>query len=241
MIAPNTNYHLLIVDDDHEIRSLLTRFFVKHGFRVTAVADGTSMRKALNDRSIEMIILDVMLPGEDGLHLCRELRQNSNIPVILLTVLGDETDRIVGLEMGADDYLAKPFNPRELLARIKAVLRRHNAMPISKNERNIVLQFDNWRLDIGSRKLFSPAGALIDMSTGEFDLLAALAEHPHQTLTREQLLDITKHRSENPFERSIDMQISRLRKKIEKDPNNPDYIKTVRGRGYVFASNVSSS
>jgi two-component system, OmpR family, response regulator len=232
--------HILVVDDDREIRDLIGRFLKKRDYRVTAVGDGREMRRALGEWNIDLVILDLMLPGEDGLSLCRDLRAGSQIPIIMLTVMSEETDRIIGLEMGADDYLPKPFNPRELLARVKAVLRR--AKSTRKTEatgRPKTLYFAGWRLEIGRRRFYSPQGLLIDLSSGEFDLLVALAEHPQQVLTREQLLDLTHGRSEAPFERSIDMQISRLRRKIETSHNAPDVIKTVRGGGYIFSYDVS--
>ncbi len=232
--------HLLVVDDDHEIRDLLGRFLTKHGYRVTTAQDGKEMRRALSDWNIDLVILDLMLPGEDGLSLCRDLRAKSQIPVIMLTMMGEETDRIIGLEMGADDYLPKPFNPRELLARMKAVLRRAQYAPAApaKAGRNI-LGFSGWKLDLGLRRLESPRGLIVDLSTGEFDLLAAFVEHPQRVLNRDQLLDLIHGRSEAPFDRSIDMQVSRLRRKIEKSPKEPELIKTVRGGGYIFTGSVT--
>ena len=233
--------HVLVVDDDREIRDLLGRFLGKHGYRVTAVGDGKEMRRALADWKIDLIILDLMLPGEDGLSLCRALRAKSEIPIIMLTMMGEETDRIVGLEMGADDYLPKPFSPRELLARMKSVLRRAQSAPAGMaTGRSDVLHFANWKLDIGRRRLESPHGLLVDLSSGEFDLLVALAEHPQRVLNRDQLLDLTHGRAEAPFDRSIDMQISRLRRKIEAGHAQPELIKTVRGGGYMFTAVVTN-
>ncbi len=232
--------HVLVVDDDREIRDLLARFLTRHGYRVTAVADGKEMRRALADWRIDLIVLDLMLPGEDGLSLCRSLRASSRIPIIMLTMMGEETDRIIGLEMGADDYLPKPFSPRELLARMKAVLRRAVGSPAAAAAGGAaILRFADWRLDIGRRRLESPDGLLVDLSAGEFDLLVSLAEHPRRVLTRDQLLDLTHGRTEAPFDRSIDMQISRLRRKIETDQAQPELIKTVRGGGYVFTADVT--
>lgn len=229
-----------MVDDDREIRDLLARFLTKQGYRVTAVADGRAMRQALEEWKIDLIVLDLMLPGEDGLALCRDLRTRSAIPVIMLTVMGEETDRVIGLEMGADDYMAKPFNPRELAARIKAVLRRSRAATAGPADRaRTVLRFSGWTLDIARRRLTSPDGLVVELTTGEFDLLVAFAERPHRVLTRDQLLDITHGRSEAPFDRSVDMQVSRLRRKIERDPKAPELIKTVRGGGYMFTSDVT--
>ncbi len=236
----NPTAHILVVDDDREIRDLLARFLKKHGFRVTTAVDGKEMTRALSDWSIDLIVLDLMLPGEDGLSLCRNLRASSEIPIIMLTMMNEETDRIVGLEMGADDYLPKPFNPRELLARMKAVLRR--SQKVSKagiKARSKTLHFAGWKLEIGRRQLESPSGLLIDLSTGEFDLLVTLAEHPQRVLTRDQLLDLTHGRAEAPFDRSIDMQISRLRRKMDVDDDSNDLIKTVRGGGYMLTAEVT--
>lgn len=238
-LAPQTAGHILVVDDDRELRDLLARFLGRSGYRVTAARDGREMRRALADWKIDLVILDLMLPGEDGLSLCRELRTRSQLPVVMLTILGEETDRILGLEMGADDYLAKPFNPRELLARVKAVLRRSQGAAFPTRGSATILRFAGWRLDRGLRRLESPDGLVIDLTAGEFDLLATFAEHPQQVLTRDQLLDLTQGRTETAFERSIDMQVSRLRRKIEADPREPELIKTVRGGGYVFTAVVS--
>ncbi len=234
--------HVLVVDDDREIRDLLARFLTRHGYRVTAVPDGKEMRRALVDWHIDLIVLDLMLPGEDGLSLCRDLRAKSRMPIIMLTMMGEETDRIIGLEMGADDYLPKPFSPRELLARMKAVLRRAQGTPAAASRGGAAtLQFAGWQLDIGRRRLKSPRGLLVDLSAGEFDLLVALVEHPQRVLTRDQLLDLTHGRAEAPFDRSIDMQISRLRRKIETDHAQPELIKTVRGGGYIFTADVAQN
>jgi len=236
--------HILLVDDDREIRALLTRFLGGHGFRISAAKDGAEMFRLMEAGRIDLIILDIMLPGEDGLSLCRRLRAGSATPIIMLTAVGEETDRIVGLEMGADDYLPKPFNPRELLARIKAVLRRSGGpgAPVSAGEAAAgggkVLVFEGWRLNLSRRELHSPEGVLIQLSAGEFDLLVAFAEHPQRVLTRDQLLDLARGRAAAPFDRSIDVQVSRLRRKIEPDPAEPALIKTVRGGGYLFAANV---
>jgi two-component system OmpR family response regulator len=235
--------HILIVDDDREIRDLLSRFLVKNGYRATTAADGRDMQKALADRAIDLIVLDLMLPGEDGLSLCRRLRGESSTPVIMLTAKGDEIDRIVGLEMGADDYLAKPFNPRELLARIKAVLRRVGGPEgglagARRDEGGSLLAFDGWRLDLDKRELTAPDGVLVALSAGEFGLLAALASHPQRVLSRDQLLDFARGREAQAFDRSIDVQVSRLRRKIEADPREPTLIKTVRGGGYMFNAKV---
>lgn len=241
--------HLLIVDDDREIRELLSRFLRKHGFRISVAADGREMQRLLRDAAIDLVVLDLMLPGEDGLVLCRRLRAVSGLPVIMLTAMGEEVDRIVGLEMGADDYVAKPFSPRELLARIRAVLRR-SAGPsrppaataadaaASAGQPARVARFAGFRLDLDSRELLSPDGVLVPLSSGEFALLAAFAGHPQRVLSREQLLDLARGRDAQPFDRSIDVQVSRLRRKIEPDPREPALIKTVRGGGYLFAAKV---
>ncbi|MBT5195622.1 MAG: response regulator [Rhodospirillaceae bacterium] len=232
--------HILVVDDDREIRDLLARFLRKHGYRVDSAADGREMWRLLETGRFDLIVLDLMLPGEDGLSLCRRLRsQNSAMPVIMLTAIGEEMDRIIGLEMGADDYLAKPFNPRELLARMRAVLRRSGAAPIpSEAAGEDDLTFAGWRLRLAAHELLSPDGSLVDLTGGEFELLCALANRPNRLLSREQLLDQTRGRDAVPFDRAIDVQISRLRGKIEVDPKNPAIIKTVRGAGYIFAVEV---
>jgi two-component system OmpR family response regulator len=229
--------HLLVVDDDREICELLSSFLAKHGFRVSIAHDGRSMTQALQSGRISLVVLDLMLPGEDGLSLCRRLRATSTLPVVMLTAMSEETDRIIGLEMGADDYLAKPFNPRELLARVRAVLRRTGAAPVSAG-RGRMLEFVGWRIDVGRRQLFSPTGALVPLRAGEFDLLLALAERPQRVLTRDQLLDLSRGRAATSFDRSVDVQISRLRAKIERNPKEPDLIKTVRSGGYVFTAAV---
>ncbi len=231
--------HILIVDDDTEIRDLVAHFLKNHEIRVDTAADGRAMWKLMEGARVDLVVLDLMLPGEDGLSLCRRLRVETTVAVIMLTALGEETDRIVGLEMGADDYLAKPFNPRELLARIRAVLRRTGpaARPIDEADGQ-TLVFEDWRLDLAKRELRAPDGALVALTAGEFDLLAAFAERPKRVLNRDQLLDLTKGRAAAAFDRSIDVQLSRLRRKIEADPKDPELIKTVRGGGYIFTSDV---
>ncbi len=234
--------HILIVDDDREIRDLVVRFLRGHGMRVDSAADGRAMRRVLETGRFDLVILDVMMPGDDGLTLCRELRARGDQPVIMLTALGEETDRIVGLEMGADDYLPKPFNPRELLARIRAVLRRSGpseAPGAGTAGDAACLTFEGWRLDPLRRELRDPDGVLVSLSAGEYDLLAAFATHPQRVLNRDQLLDLTKGREAAPFDRSVDVQLSRLRRKIEPDPANPALIKTIRGGGYMMAVPVT--
>ena len=234
--------HLLIVDDDQEIRVLLNRFLSRQGFRISIAADSDAMQEIIAKWKIDLVVLDRMLPGKDGLSICSELRETSRVPVVMLTVLGEENDRIDGFNVGVDDYLAKPFNPHELLARIKAVLRRTDmAPPSSPDKFGQVLEFDQWRLDIPLRRLTARDGTLVDLSATEFDLLTTFAERPGIVLSRDQLLDLAGGQVELPFDRKIDMQVSRLRRKIEQDPKNPDLIQTVRGGGYRFAAEVSSN
>lgn len=233
--------HILVVDDHRELRDLVSRALSKEGFRVSAAADGRAMRKLLADSRIDLILLDLMLPGEDGLSLCRSVRGESNIPIIMLTAKGDEVDRVIGLEMGADDYLPKPFSSRELIARIRAVLRRsHEKVPASNVEgRQKRYRFDRWTLDTGSRELLRNDGVTVPLSTGEYDLLIVLVERPQRVLNRDQLLDLARGRSVAGLDRSIDTQVSRLRKKLELDPADPKIIKTVWGGGYTFTPAVS--
>lgn len=229
--------HVLVVDDDEEIRDLLGRILHKHGYRVTAARNGTEMWEVFATEKIDLIILDVMLPGDDGLMLCRKLRETSKVPIIMLTAMGDETDRIIGLEIGADDYLPKPFSPRELIARAKAVLRRTSASPTSDFTGKAV-RFAGWRLDFVRRELLSPDGAITELTGGEYDLLVAFVERPQRVLSRDQLLDLARGRSASSFDRSIDVQVSRLRRKLEGDPHRKTVIKTVRGAGYIFVPKV---
>ncbi len=238
MLMPNAP-HILIADDDRQIRTSLARFLIGNGFRVSAAEDGVAMFAAIENGRFDLIVLDIMMPGEDGLSLCRRLRASSRMPVVLLTALSGETDRIVGLELGADDYICKPFNPRELLARIRAVLRRtgETASP-EERERPVSYEFEGWRLDPGRRTLRNPEGALVELTAGEFDLLLTFAGRPQHVLTRDQLLDLTRGRETTVFDRSIDVQVSRLRRKIEADPQVPVLIKTVRSGGYVFCAEV---
>lgn len=233
--------HILVVDDHGEIRDLLKRFLEQHGFRVSVARDGREMKRLLEEREMDLIVLDLMMPGEDGLTLCRELRVKSSIPVIMLTAMGEETDRIIGLEMGADDYLAKPFNPRELLARIKAVMRRTHAEPERPTELPAELRFDRWRLDLNRRELVDEAGVAHSLSTAEFDLLKVFIERPQRVLSRDQLLDLARGREAQAFDRAIDTLVSRLRRKLERDPKNPELIKTIWGGGYLFAAEVQDA
>jgi len=234
--------HILVVDDNREIRDLLQRFLVDHGYRASVATDGTVMKQVLGDNAIDLVILDLMLPGEDGLTLCRNLRVESAVPVIMLTAMGEETDRIVGLEMGADDYLGKPFNPRELLARIKAVLRR--TAPFQERqakESAPVLRFNGWSLTPQNRELLDPDKVLVPLGSAEYALLMAFVTHPGRVLSRDQLLDLARGRDSRAFDRAIDTLVSRLRKKLGDDPRNPRIIKTVRGGGYLFAPPVDSA
>lgn len=234
--------HILIVDDDREIRDLLSRFLAKHGYRVSTAADGRDMRRIMADARIDLIVLDVMMPGETGLTLCGQVRATSKVPIIMLTAVAEDTDRIIGLELGADDYLAKPFNPRELLARIRAVLRRadqREPVPVAEGEAGTVLGFAGWKLDLGTRQLTNPVGEAVELSTGEYDLLVAFAERPQRVLSRDRLLDLAKGRAAVAFDRSIDVQVGRLRRKIEVDASAPQLITTVRGGGYMFTPQVT--
>ncbi len=233
--------HILVVDDHHDIREPLAKYLRKNAYRVSEAKDAASARQVLSSNAIDLVVLDIMMPGEDGLSLCRFLQTNNSIAVILLTAMNDETDRIIGLEIGADDYLTKPFNPRELLARIKAVLRRTKAMPPQNIKDKIsYFSFAGWQLNIKSRNILSPDGISIALSTAEFDLLYVFLTHPDMVLNRDQLLDLSRGRDAIPFDRSIDNQISRLRKKIETDPKNPEIIKTIWGGGYMLSVMVES-
>jgi two-component system OmpR family response regulator len=233
--------HILIVDDHRELRELVSRALTREGFRVSTAADGRAMRQALADSRIDLILLDLMLPGEDGLALCRGLRTQSNVPIIMLTAKGDEVDRVIGLEMGADDYLPKPFGSRELVARIRAVLRRSREGAAARDTATLPrsYHFGCWRLDIGRRELIRDDGTVVPLSTGEYDLLVAFVERPQRVLGRDQLLDLTRGRAATALDRSIDTQVSRLRRKLEKDPADPQIIKTVWGGGYTFTPAVS--
>jgi two-component system OmpR family response regulator len=236
--------HILIVDDHREIRDLVSRALTKEGFRVSTAGDGRAMRKVMADSRIDLVLLDLMLPGEDGLSLCRALRSESKIPIIMLTAKGEEVDRVIGLEMGADDYVPKPFGSRELIARIRAVLRRSQEAAGSEPNRagrSKRYRFDRWLLDTGARELVRDDNVTVPLSTGEYDLLLALVERPQRVLTRDQLLDLARGRAANAFDRSIDTQVSRLRRKLERDPGDPKIIKTVWGGGYMFAPAVSDA
>ena len=232
--------HVLVVDDSADIREPLARYLSKKGMRVTAAASGQEVRRLVRGNAFDLVVLDIMMPGEDGLSVCRFLQETSDVPVILLTAMVEETARIVGLEIGADDYVTKPFSPRELLARIRAVLRRTTSLPSRRDATPPakMMRFDNWRLDTRSRELSDERDVAVPLSTAEFRLLLVFLQRPQMTLSREQLLDLTAGRALEPFERSIDNQVSRLRKKIEKNPKKPAIIKTVWGGGYVLAVDV---
>ena len=233
MAIPSPN--ILVVEDDRETRTLIAKYLRNNSCNVTAVSDGREMSRAMADHRVDLIILDVMLPGEDGLSLCRKVRSEAQTPIIMLTARGEDVDRIVGLEMGADDYLAKPFNPRELLARINAVLRRQaSAQAASSIEGAPTLAFEGWRIDLRLRELRNPEGARVAVTSAEFDLLRTFCERPGRVLSRDSLLDLTQGRNTGSFERSIDVLVSRIRRKIEPNPADPTIITTVRSGGYLF-------
>jgi two-component system OmpR family response regulator len=231
--------HILVVDDDREIRRLVARFLTENGLRVTAVADGREADEAMAAGRFDLVVLDLMLPGEDGISIARRLRKSSDLPILMLTARGSETDRIVGLEIGADDYLTKPFSPRELLARIRAVMRR-TAERAPEAPKNPYFKFAGWIVDVQKRELRRPDGALVPTTDAEFDLLAAFVERPQRVLSREQLLDLARGRQAQLFDRSIDVAVMRLRRKIEIDPTKPEVIRTVRNGGYMFALDVEN-
>jgi two-component system OmpR family response regulator len=236
------NAHILVVDDQQEICDVVQEYLTGEGYRVSTAHDGGGMRRALGQATVDLVILDLMLPGEDGLTLARQLRSESAIGIIILTGRGETVDRIIGLEMGADDYLPKPFHLRELLARVKSVLRRVQSRtaeaPLHGRSR---ARFAGWSLDLSSRELTSPGGEDVRLTTGEFDLLSAFVNNANQVLTRDRLLDLARNREAGPFDRTIDVQVGRLRRKLEDDPQNPNLIKTVRGSGYIFTPNVELS
>ncbi len=234
--------HILVVEDDGEMSRLIVRLLRENGLRATAARDGREMWACLADSTYDLILLDVMLPGASGLELCRELRTRSRIPIIMVTARGDDTDRVVGLELGADDYITKPFNRRELIARIRAVLRRattsqDNPAPMGRSK----LTFTGWVLDLQRRELTAPDGTSVDLSTGEYDLLLVFLEHPQRILSRDQILDLARNRvAGGAYDRSIDVQVSRLRGKIEPDDSSPAMIKTIRGVGYMLVCAVET-
>ena len=229
---------IVLVDDDPGIRDVISEFLTRHGFQVEAVPDGAGLGRALAKGKPDLVVLDVMLPGEDGLSLCRKLASADGPPVIILSAMGDDTDRIVGLELGADDYLPKPCNPRELLARIKAVLRRRNETR-SDGALSADCEFAGWRLDLVKRELRSPDGVMVNLSSGEFSLLRALVERPQRILTRDQLLDFARGPDSDAYDRAIDVQISRLRRKLDDGRGGADLIRTIRNEGYVFMAKIN--
>ncbi|QLC24839.1 response regulator [Parasphingopyxis algicola] len=234
------NPHLLLVEDERSIREPLAAFLGKNGYRVTEAADAETARQKLAAYAIDCVISDIMMPGEDGLSLTRHIRATSETPVILLTAKSEETERIIGLEMGADDYVVKPFSPRELLARVKVILRRAGAGGVHQRAPDQQSYgFGGWVLKAGERALVDRDGVSVALSTGEYQLLLALVTHPQQVLSRDQLLDLTQGREAHAFDRAVDNQVSRLRRKIERDPKSPELIKTVWGGGYTLATDVT--
>ena len=233
--------HIVIVDDQPEICELVHNYLSGEGYRVSTANDGPSMRRIMQQYEVDLVLLDIMLPGDDGLSLARQLRAQSDIGIIILTGRGETVDRIIGLEMGADDYLPKPFHLRELLARVKSVLRRASARSESTKPPPQSAMFNGWKLDLTSRELTAPSGEEVRLTTGEFDLLAAFVANANQVLSRDRLLDLARNRSSGPFDRTIDVQVGRLRKKLEDDPQNPSLIKTVRGSGYIFTASVDAA
>ncbi|MBW8785390.1 MAG: response regulator [Novosphingobium sp.] len=228
---------ILLVDDEAGLREPLAEYLSRQGFAVTQAASAAEARSRLRDETPDLVLLDIMMPGEDGLSLCRHLTESRAIPTIFLTARGEATDRIVGLEIGADDYVVKPFEPRELVARIRSVLRRAARGPTERNEQE-VLVFEGWTLDPLKRRLTDPEGAVVPISSAEFRLLMAFLEHPRQVLDRDRLLDMVQGREAHLFDRAIDNQVSRLRRKIEADSRNPQLIQTVWGGGYMLATDV---
>ncbi len=232
--------HLLLIEDDPDISMMVSSFMTDHGFRVTRSPDGRGVDRIMASDKVDFVVLDIMLPGEDGLSICRRLRNNSAVPILMLTALGTETDRVVGLEMGADDYLTKPFSSRELLARVRAILRRGSLQETPTTQRATTVMFDGWRMELAARQLTSPDGLRVPLTSGEFSLLSIFCQNARRVLSRERLLDLLHGRSAVMFDRSIDIQVSRLRRKIEPDPRDPTMIKTVRYGGYVFTPEVTT-
>jgi two-component system OmpR family response regulator len=235
----NDTAHILIVDDQKEICDVVQEYLSGEGYRVSTANDGAEMRRVIAQSPADLVILDLMLPGEDGLTLARALREESSVGIIILTGRGETVDRIIGLEMGADDYLPKPFHLRELLARVKSVLRR---VQMRSTERpapaRTRARFAGWHLDLSSRELWSPGGQEVQLTTGEFDLLSAFVGNANQVLSRDRLLDLARNREAGPFDRTIDVQVGRLRRKLEDNSQHPTMIKTVRGSGYIFTPTV---
>ena len=238
MAGEHDNGHILFVDDQREICDLVQEYLSSEGYRVSTAHDGAGMRRLITHDPVDLVILDLMLPGEDGLTLARSLREESSVGIIILTGRGETVDRIIGLEMGADDYLPKPFHLRELLARVKSVLRRASTRSEDRQASRPRARFAGWNLDLSTRELLSPSGEEVRLTTGEFDLLAAFVNNANQVLTRDRLLDLARNREAGPFDRTIDVQVGRLRRKLEEDPQRPTMIKTVRGSGYIFTPSV---
>jgi two-component system OmpR family response regulator len=240
-VPPGALPHVLVVDDDPTIRELVTEYLGKNELRVTAVADGQAMQEVLAEAVVDLVVLDLKLRSEDGMALARRMRDESEIPIVMLTGRSEEADRVMGLELGADDYLTKPFSPRELLARIRTVLRRRRAeVRQGKPEGIRAFRFDGWELNLNTRRLNAPGGQRVALSNGEFSLLVVLLGAPQRILTRDQLLDLSRLHNDEVYNRSIDVQILRLRRKIEKDPGEPRYIRTERGAGYIFGVPVET-
>jgi DNA-binding response OmpR family regulator len=238
-IRMTSSPHLLVVDDEPAIGDLIRNYLMRHGMRVSVAADGAAMRRVMAEDPVDLVLLDLGLPGEDGLTLTRHIRARSNVGVIIVTGSGESVERIVSLELGADDFVSKPFDLRELLARLRSVLRRTAAAPESPGGAAATsLRFAGWRLDIPSRRLFEPGGAEVVLTTGEYALLKVFVDHPNTVLSRDQLLQETRNRDAGPFDRAIDMQIARLRRKIELDADRPVLIRSVRGAGYIFTPAV---
>ena len=233
--------HIALVEDDPEVSRMMVNSMTEHGFVVSQARNGRDLDRLLAETKIDLVILDVGLPGEDGLSICRRLRSQSTVPIIMVTGRGSDTDRIVGLELGADDYLPKPFNPRELVARVRAVMRRAAAAELMSPKGPKAMMFDGWRLDLARRQLIDPSGTLRSLTSGEFNVLALFCQHPRQVLSRDNLLDLLHGRAAAVFDRSIDVQISRLRRKIETDLKDPSFIKTVRYGGYFFTPQVTAA
>jgi DNA-binding response OmpR family regulator len=239
--APAAAPHVLVVDDDPTIRELVAEYLGKNDLRVTAVADGRSMQAILADQVVDLVVLDLKLRGEDGMALARRLRDDSEIPIVMLTGRSEEADRVMGLELGADDYLTKPFSTRELLARIRSILRRRHAeVRQGKPEGIRAYRFDGWELNLNTRRLSARDGRTVPLSNGEFSLLVVLLGAPSRILSRDQLLDLSRLHNDEVYNRSVDVQIMRLRRKIEKDPAEPRYIRTERGVGYLFGVPVET-
>jgi two-component system OmpR family response regulator len=231
--------HILVVDDDPGIRDVVSEFLTRHGYTVETAGDGREMDRVITRRQPDLVVLDLMLPGEDGLSICRRISRPEGPAVIMLSAMGEETDRIIGLELGADDYLSKPCNPRELLARVRAVLRRRREPAAVDDALGAACEFAGWRLDLVRHELRSPGAVVVNLSSGEFSLLRAFVEHPQRVLTRDQLLEYARGPQSEAFDRAIDVQISRLRRKLEDGGGAVELIRTVRSEGYIFTPKVS--